>query len=348
MTILTQIRNGWLRFRFRQVVLEMLISVCLASLVWMYIHSRARHTIERVCIPVQVQLAAHQQEEFVLEASESRSVTASFSGPNSRIREVRRRLQRGKLQAVATLTIPPERKNEAMFREMVRIDEDSVTAPAGVKVEISEENLPVTVHRLAERTLPVQLECTGEAHVSKIAIEPSAVRVRGPKVVLDRASVLPTQPYAVRVNGDLLPAAEANVRDQVALVSELEGRPIQTELNLVKFRCRAVPLQRTYQLSNVPVRFLCPKDCPWRPRFEHEQAGKVALKLIGPVTEQPPPVVAFVDLTTGNLTRGKNFLPVRLQLPKDFQLVEPTTVWAWCYLEEIDRPALTGQKPMTE
>src|SRR5471030_1255491 len=101
----TPIKSWWVRFRFRHIVLEVLVSVCLACLVWLYTHNRARNSIEHVAVPVQVQLAAHQRDQFALEPSEQRTVLATFSGPHSRIREVRRNLQRGQLKAALTLTI---------------------------------------------------------------------------------------------------------------------------------------------------------------------------------------------------------------------------------------------------
>ena len=42
------IKHGWTRFRYRQIVLELLEAVCLACLVWLYIHNRARNSIDRV------------------------------------------------------------------------------------------------------------------------------------------------------------------------------------------------------------------------------------------------------------------------------------------------------------
>jgi hypothetical protein len=336
--MLMSLKLWWFHFRFRQVLLELMVAVCLACLVWLYTHSRSHHATEHMHVPVRVKLAVDQQEDYALEVADARTVLVSFSGPLSRLREVRRRLQRGHLTAVATLTIAGGKKTDALFRETVRIDEDCLNVPAGVKVEVGEERIPVTVHKLIERTLPVRLECTGEAQVTQIKIEPASVRVRGPKSVLDRASAIPTQPYQAQVQADSS-AAGANLRDQVALVSDLDGHPIQTIPAVVQFRCRAVPRQKTHELVDVPISFLCPKDCPWKPRFVTEKDSRIALKLTGPVTEQQPPVLAFVDLTAGNLARGRNLVPLRLQLPKDFQLVESATPLVEFYLDEIDRPA---------
>ena len=153
----------WKRFRFGPIVLELAVSVCLASLVWVYIHNRVRNSIDSVAVPVQVQLAADQRDQFVLEISESRTVLASFTGPHALIRDIRRKLQRGLLKANLTLTVPEEKRGEAMFSEMLHVDEDAIAVSVGVKVEIVEENIPITVHRLTERTLPVKLESTGDA-----------------------------------------------------------------------------------------------------------------------------------------------------------------------------------------
>lgn len=331
-----KVKDGWLRFRHRHIVWELLVSICLASLLWMYVHNRARNTIDRVAVPVQIQLASHQRDQYHLEMSESRTVQASFSGPNARIRELRRKLLHGELKALVTLTVADEKKAEAMFCETLRIGEDTIDVPTSVKVEIANETVPVTVHRLSERVLPVKLEFTGEARVSQIKIEPASVLVRGPKMVLDRASFVPTQPFAVQIRESS--PTEENPKEQVALVTELDGRPIQTNPSMVHFRCRAVPKQKTYDLVDVPIHFLCPIDCIWKPRFATEKDGKAMLKLIGPVTEQAPPVIAFIDLTRGNLARGRNLEPLRLQLPKDFQLAQPTAPLVSFNLDEAERP----------
>jgi hypothetical protein len=336
--MLSPLKKTWTRFRYRQIVLELLVAACLACLVWLYTHNRTRTTIDQVPVPVQVQLAPHQRDLYVLEMPDSSTVLVSFTGTQARIREVRRKLQRGLLKASATVTIPDGRKAEAMFTQTLQIDEDAIAAPAGVKIEVVKGTVELAVQRLSERTLPVKLEWTGDAQVSHIKIEPASVLVRGPKAVLDHASYLPTKPYAVQINPEAQSAAAAEVRDQAALVTELDGRPITANPATVQFRFRAAPKLRVYELAEVPIHFLCPKDSPWRPRFHSDKESRIALKLIGPATEQMPPVSAFVDLTSGNLARGRNLSPLRLQLPKDFQLVEPATPLATFYLDEVENP----------
>jgi hypothetical protein len=80
--------------------------------------------------------------------------------------------------------------------------------------------------------------------------------------------------------------------------------------------------RKQYELTDVPVQFLCPPDFPFKPRFNDERSGKVTLKLVGPAQDEPPKVFAFLDLTRGKFTSGLNHEPLQLQLPKDFQLVQ--------------------------
>ena len=87
--------------------------------------------------------------------------------------------------------------------------------------------------------------------------------------------------------------------------------------------------------------FLSPAGFPWKARFLNEFAGKVSVRVIGPASEDPPPVTAYIDLTAGSYARGRNLEPLRVQLPKDFQLVQPAAGLVAFYLDEPDRPTVT-------
>jgi len=109
----------------------------------------------------------------------------------------------------------------------------------------------------------------------------------------------------------------------VALVDDLEGRPIRANPCSVKVKVTLRPRQRVYELIDVPVQFLCPPNLPYRPRWDDERAGKVTVRLLGPAGEEQPTVVAFVDLTGRKFEPGLYAdEPLRLQLPKDFQLAQ--------------------------
>src|ERR1051325_5455529 len=100
-----RINSWWTTFRFRHVVLEALVAVCLAVLVWLYMHSRAGDSTDFVQVPVQLQLPPGQRDQFALESQGQTRVNVMFSGPYARIRDLRRKIQRGGVQAVVTLTV---------------------------------------------------------------------------------------------------------------------------------------------------------------------------------------------------------------------------------------------------
>jgi hypothetical protein len=153
---------------------------------------------------------------------------------------------------------------------------------------------------------------------------------------------IPTQPCSLLASdpGD---APDKQVRDQIALVTELDGRPVLTNPKVVAYRCKVSPKQKVYELSDVPVHFLTPVNFAYRPRFVPGRPSTVSVKVLGPASEIPPPVHAFVDLTSGNFARGRNLEPVRLQLPKDFQPVQTATPLVAFDLEEMERATATSQ-----
>jgi hypothetical protein len=340
-----RIKSWWMAFRFRHIVLELLVSMCLAFLVWLYTHSRARTSIDHAQIPVQIQLAASQRDQYALEVQGQARLSVSFTGATSRLRELRRKLQRGGVQVTTTILVPEEKQHEATVTQTVPLSSSDIPVPPGVTAELLEEStgITVTLHRLAERILPVRLDYAGEARVAQLQIEPATVKVRGPKAVLERAAFVQTQPYSLPVTQEQNSSGDANLRDQVALVNEMDGRAIQTDPPLVQFRCQVTPKHKIYELKEVPVHFLCPVNFPWRAKFAGDKQSKVALRLIGPASEETPTVLAFVDLTTGTFARGRNLEPLRLQLPKDFQPVQTTPLIAFT-LDELDPTADSVRK----
>jgi hypothetical protein len=334
-----RIKAWWTTFRYRHIVLEAIVSVCLAFLVWMYTHSRSGDSTDFVQVPVQLQLPPNQRDHFAIESQGQTRVNVMFSGPYARIRELRRKIQRGAVQAIVIVTVPEEKQHENSYTDVARVSIADLSVPPGVTVELADDNasIPVTIHRLVERILPVRLDVTGEVRVSHVKIEPTTVTVRGPKAVLDRASFISTQPCSLPLDSEATTAGEPAAREQVDLVTELEGRPIQASPHNVQFRCKVAAKQKVYELHDVPVHFLCPAGFTLRPRFTDDRPGKVTLRLLGPAGEGPPPVLAFVDLSAGNCARGRNLEPVRLQLPKEFQLVQNTNPLVSFMLEEPDR-----------
>jgi hypothetical protein len=313
--------SGFSTSRIPHVALELGVSLSLAFLVWLYTRSRSQETLDHVPIPVQIALAPACVGQYDLEVNGSSRVTVSFTGPPSRVRELRASIQRGAVQVGITLSIPEDRPGEATYRDNVRVEAEDVPVPPGVTAMLVEgrNQIPVTVRRLVERRLPVRLDYVGDERIGRVHVEPATVLVRGPKDILDHTRSLPTRPYLPPESAGKPAAAEAVVQGLAPLVGELEGRPVQVTPAAVAVSFRVLPPRTTYELADVPVHFLCPPHFPWRPRFLDEEAGKVTLRLVGPAQDEPPPVTAYLDLTRGIFKRGRNTEPVRLQLPKGFQ-----------------------------
>jgi hypothetical protein len=270
-----------------------------------------------------------------METQGPRQVTASFYGPASRIRELRRKLQRGQVKAVIPCSVPDESLKDSRFSEKILVEPAHIAVPPGVMTVLTEDGalLEVTFLRIVERQLPVRLEHTPEARVRPLQIEPALVTVRGPKEVLERARFISTQPYGFAPSSEAA-VEESIVQGEVGLVTEMGGKAISPRPESVTFTCRMQPKQKIYELADVPVTFLCPPDFAWRPRFGSEQNGRVTVRIMGPPGEEVPPVQAYVDLTKGNHTRGRNLEAVRVQLPRDFQLVPQAPQLVSFYLDE--------------
>jgi hypothetical protein len=323
-------------------IISALVALSLAMLVWLYARSREQETLDDVPVPVQVTLPPGQEENYALDIAGPPQVLVSFSGPPGRIRELRGVLQRGELKVELAYAVPDDRMQEGRIADTLRVEASDVHVPLGVTVRPVEgrNRVPLVIHRLIERRLPVRFDHDQFEPIPPVEIDPPSVVVRGPQEVLERARVVPTQPAAwpTRPAGS---GAHGAVIARVALVAELEGRPIRTEPSRVTVRVQGQP-RKVYELAEVPVHFLCPPNLTLRPRFIDERAGKLLLKVEGPAQDEPPRIHAFIDLTRGRFAAGLNHEPLQIQLPRDFALAqEAPRVLAFELL-----PAETVPKPL--
>src|SRR5205807_8326690 len=125
---------------FRHIALEALVSICLAFLVWLYTHSRAGDSTDFVQVPVLLQLPPGQRDQFAIESQGPTRVNVMFSGPYARIREVRRKIQRGAAQALVTVTVPEEKQHENNYADVAHVSIADLTVPPGVTVELADDN----------------------------------------------------------------------------------------------------------------------------------------------------------------------------------------------------------------
>jgi hypothetical protein len=311
------------RSRVPRFALESLIALSLAFLVWLYIHTRDHESLDNVPVPVLIQLAPENAEQYELEVAGSPHVMVSFFGPPSRIRELRGMLQRGEVCVTMPLSVPEDRRNESRYRDSLRVSGGDVPAPPGVTAIVAEgaNRIPVTVYRLVERQLPVRLNHAAEERIRQVSITPETVLVRGPEDVLEHAHAIPTRPYHVPSGSGMGPGQEKVVSVRLALAREMEGRPVHLFPGTVQVRYTLRPRARLYQLRQVPVTFLCPPGFAYRPQFRSEASGKITLRVKAPAGE-PPAVTVFIDLTARGVQPGLNVQPIQLQLPKDCQLAQ--------------------------
>jgi hypothetical protein len=301
--------------------LSALVAVSLAFLVWLYARCRDQEVLDNVPVPVKVTLPPGEASQYTLETPEPCQVPVSFSGPPSRIRELRGLLQRGELRVPVTLSIPEERRRESRYAETVRIQAADIHPPPGVTAVVVEgrNHIPVTLHRLVERHLPVRLDYRTEDAVADVQVEPATVLVRGPEELLDRTCVIATQPCPLPPRQEGTASSGPIALEPVPVVQELDGHPVRVTPAQVSVKVTLKPRRKVYELD-LPVRFLCPADFALRPRFTEEMPeGKITLKVEGPAADDPPVVLAFIDLTRRKHESGLYLEPLRLELPRECQ-----------------------------
>jgi hypothetical protein len=306
-------------------VISTLVAVTLAVLVWLYARSRDQEMLDNVPIPVQITLAPGQADHYDLELTGPSQVLASFTGPPSRMRELRSWLHRGDMRVQVSLTVPEDRQNDSHYLDTVRIDAAELHPPPGVRALVVEERnrIPVTLRRVVERRLPVHLDHALEERIGQVVLEPAAVLVRGPQEILDRAQSIATQPLPLTPRTDESPLKEVVTAGLVPLVQEMEGRPVRCTPSAVAVHLTLRPRQKIYEVRDVPVQFLCPANFPLRPQWQNDRVGKISVRLVGPTSEETPAVAAYIDLTAGKFEAGQYAdEPIRVQLPKDFQLAQ--------------------------
>src|SRR5437868_6275611 len=91
------------------------VALGMAALVWLYARSREQEMLDNVPVPVQITLAAGQAYHYRIEVAGPAQVPVSFTGPSSRLRELRGLLQRGELRVDVSLAVPEEHQNEPRY-----------------------------------------------------------------------------------------------------------------------------------------------------------------------------------------------------------------------------------------
>jgi hypothetical protein len=304
-------------------LISFLVALSLAFLVWLYMRSRDQETFDNVEIPVTIQLAASQKDAYELEVTGLTKVAVSFTGPQSRIREVRTLVQRDEMHIVRTVAVPVERLEESRYADTVVIEAGDLHPPSGVTCLVHEgrNRIAISFNRLIEQRLPVDFRTADGISIPQWTAEPAAVLVRGPQEILEKLTSIPSVPFTLPSRAVPLTQPETLSLPSVPLVKDLKNKPIRVTPAQVAVKLTLQPQQKIYELNDVPVQFLCPSNFGLRPLFTDERAGKISLRLQGPYGEDLPAVTAYIDLSGRKWEAGLYEERVKVQLPKDVQLV---------------------------
>jgi hypothetical protein len=307
-------------------LLSGVVAISLAFLVWLYARSRDQEVLDNVPVAVHISLPASQADNFVLEVALPSQVLVSFTGPPVRIRELRAMLSRGELDLNVTLPVPDERDGEGTVFDTVVVDSSDIPAPHGIVATVVEKHnrIPVTLHRLIEKRLPVRFDNSLEEHYQQVTAEP--VVVRGPQEILEHAYSISTVPYSISAHA---PLAKASRTDEaisfdvgpVPIIQELEGKRIETVPAEVMLHVNSQPALQERDIP-VTVHFLCPENFALRPSFVDETAERLTLHISGPVRATDPPIWAFVDLTRRTFEPGIIHERIQVQLPEGYHLAQ--------------------------
>ena len=157
-------------------LISFLVALSLAFLVWLYMRSRDQETFDNVKVPVTIELATSQKDAYELEAKGSK-VALSFTGPQSRIREVRNLVQRDELHIKRTLAVPVERLDESRYSDTVVVEAGDIRPPPGVTCQMHEgrNRIPVAIsfNRLVEQRLPVDFRGRRRPTIRQWTAEPA-------------------------------------------------------------------------------------------------------------------------------------------------------------------------------
>ena len=321
-------------------IISAMLALGLASMIWLQTRNRDIDTLARVSIPLEISIPKEREGDFIINLRSKPQVEVSFHGSPRLMREVELRLKRDDFRIKMGISIPPERLLENSWEEQLTVEADSLPVlPLGVSVTLDERSNRISflVTRIVERELPVRLVTDLGTAPPDLVLDPPSVTVRGPKEVLQNAIFIPTQAAPV----DSRPGSPLRFPSRVPIAQEIDGKQVVSTPPFVGIRQPARP-QKTFEITDVSVAFLCSPNLGLKPRFINDRDAKVSVRVRGPIQDQPPVVYAFVDLTKARFLSGLTTEPILILPPPDFQLVQ----------EDVKKVGIeliteTGTKPLS-
>lgn len=331
---------------FDRYFITPIIALGLAFLVWVYLRSRDQE-VQSYPIPIEISLDPQQQDRYSFDGKpENQTVRVKFYGLPSRLREVKDQVESRSIVLRHMVKVPQvvDQRQDNEYQEVIQFDGSSMTLPLGVHADINpvEGRMQIKLRRMMERTLELQQNVTTGSPqylVDNIRLEPATIKVIGPKSVLEQMDQLLLEPWQPRLPTGLT-MTEEEVRGFIQLPNKIKQEVVKMVPERVEITARLKPALKEYELSDVPISFLCPPNFAYRPVFTSDRLGYIAkLKVRGPMNRTPE-VKAYVDLTTKQSQNLKTGLyadeAIMLDLPEGFYLAQPQPKLSTYRLELIE------------
>lgn len=219
--------SGWLRRALLSNLVLKLVSLALAVLLFVVVHSEKQATTQ-TSIDVAYTLPPGQ----LLSTRPPATVRVGVVGPISR-------LQRFRTEELGPLTLDLTNAKEGYFK----FSDDLLVLPAGLKVAfIRPEGFQLRFEPIHRRLLPVHLELEGRPaegfRVTARSVRPSRVMVSGARRVLAGLGLLHTQPLS-------LEGADQSLREWVAVmappgVHQIEPESVEAHVTVAAVQSEAV------------------------------------------------------------------------------------------------------------
>lgn len=334
------------------------IALGLAFLIWVYLRSRDQE-VQVYSIPVEISIDGLQMDRYDFESRPDVKLRVKFYGLPKGLRAVKDMVDLDELvlRKVARVPVEVDQRSDNEYQDVLQLDASSLQAslPLGVHAEINpaDGRVPVVLKRMVEKTLVLQPNLTpaGGQYMldGPVRLEPSSVKVRGPKSVLDQVSQhlidpwQPTPPAGV----DLLAEGSVEVSGKVRVPTTINRVGVTVSPETVEVRVKVKAALQVYELTDVPVYFLCPADFPYRPQFPSESHNTCKLRVRGPANKTPE-VRAYVDLPAlaGQQALRHGTYPdavISVDLPNGYYLVGEAPKLSAFKLVQLDMtPGKTG------
>ncbi|MDG4474604.1 CdaR family protein [Thiovibrio frasassiensis] len=279
-----------------------LISLIFALLLWYFVVGEDK-VDTTVYIPVEI---VNLPREMVIANQFKKQLEATVSGPRGLISGInRQRISRTINLAKATPgTI------------VIRNEPETIQFPRGVTVSrIQPTHITLLIDELVEKELPVQARTTGSPanghELGGVVLEPSIIKVSGPKAVLGREKLLIAKP--IDISG-----LKASKTFQVPLelrpaLLELMGETVVTANVVIKEKT----MEKT--ISDITVH-LVGTDTERKVTFEPHTISVRALLPLSSKGNQAEFIEA--SISTDGLPIGVHRLPVKITAPEQIKIIE--------------------------